>query len=69
LVLLLIFAHLNFRNIPFLFSFLSGAAEAMNQNDAVSESLDSVRRFVFFGSCSCLAHTEWWVLQMLVRTT
>jgi hypothetical protein len=46
LLLLFILAHLNFRNIPDLFSFLSGAAEAMNQNEAISEGLDSVKRSV-----------------------
>jgi hypothetical protein len=44
LVVLFIFANLNFRNVPHLFSFLSGAAAAMNQPEAISESLDSVRR-------------------------
>jgi hypothetical protein len=46
LFLLFLLAHLNFRNIPDLFSFLSGAAEAMHQNEAISEGLDSVRRSV-----------------------
>jgi hypothetical protein len=46
LFVLFILANLNFRNVPHLFSFLSGAAEAMNRNEAVSEGLDSVRRSV-----------------------
>ncbi len=45
LVVLFIFANLNFRNVPHLFSFLSGAASAMNQPEAISAGLDSVRRY------------------------
>ena len=44
-VVLFIFANLNFRNVPYFFSFVSGAAEAMNQNEAISNGLDSVKRF------------------------
>ena len=44
-VVLFIFANLNFRNVPYFFSFVSGAAEAMNQNEAISHGLDSVKRF------------------------
>ncbi len=44
-VVLIILANLNFRNIPYLVSFLSEAAEAMNQNEPISKGLDSVKRF------------------------
>ena len=74
LFVLFILANLNFRNIPHLFSFLSGAAEAMNQNDAVSEGLESVRRSVgntasFQKACHPRLATRSPPLQVFVRAT